>query len=140
MGIEFIPTNSERVADMPAQERFKTDYPGVYYIMGTAIATGKPEKIYYIDYRKDGKRIQEKAGRQFQNDMTPAKANRIRASKIEGRELPNSDKRAAEKAAEEAKKAADEAERNRWTIDKLWDLYCEKQHREQIPWQRKVEI
>ena len=125
VGIELIPINKERGGGVPAQERFKTDYPGVYYIMGTAIATGKPEKIYYIDYRKDGKRIQEKAGRQFQDDMTPAKANRIRASKIEGRELSNSEKRAAEKADEESKKAAEEAERNRWTIDKLWDLYCE---------------
>ena len=103
---------------MPAQERIKTDYPGVYYIMGKAIATGKPEKIYYIDYRKDGKRIQEKAGRQFQHDMTPAKAARLRTNKIEGRELSNAEKRAAEEAA---KKAED----SRWTINKLWDLYCE---------------
>lgn len=103
---------------MPAQERFKTDYPGVYYIVGKAVATGKPEKIYYIDYRKGGKRIQEKAGRQYQDDMTPAKANRIRTNKIEGRELSNSEKRAVEKAA----KAAED---RRWTIAKLWDQYCE---------------
>ena len=95
-----------------------TDYPGVYYIMGKAVATGKPEKIYYIDYRKDGKRIQEKAGRQHQDDMTPAKANRIRINKIEGRDLPNVKKRAI---AEAAKKAEDE----RYTIAKLWDDYCE---------------
>jgi integrase len=107
---------------MPAQKRIKTDYPGVYYIMGKAIATGKPEKIYYIDYRKDGKRIQEKAGRQYQHDMTPAKAARLRTNKIEGRELSNAEKRAAEKAA-------NEAENNRWTINKLWDLYC-KNHPE----------
>lgn len=103
---------------MPAQQRFMTDYPGVYYIMGKAVATGKPEKIYYIDYRKDGKRIQEKAGRQHQDDMTPAKANRIRINKIEGRDLPNVKKRAI---AEAAKKAEDE----RYTIAKLWDDYCE---------------
>ena len=103
---------------MPAQKRIKTDYPGVYYIMGKAVATGKPEKIYYIDYRKDGKRIQEKAGRQFQHDMTPAKAARLRTNKIEGRELSNAEKRAAEEAAKEA-------ENGRWTINKLWDLYCE---------------
>ena len=103
---------------MPAQERFKTDYPGVYFIMGKAIATGKPEKIYYIDYRKNGKRIQEKAGRQFQDDMTPAKANRIRTNKIEGRELPNVEKRAAVEAARKA-------EDSRYTIAKLWDAYCE---------------
>ena len=102
---------------MPVQQRFKTEYPGVYYIIGKAVATGKPEKIYYIDYRKDGKRIQEKAGRQVQNNMTPAKANRIRTNRIEGRELPNAEKRAQDEAVKTA-------EDSRWTIDKLWDLYC----------------
>jgi integrase len=101
---------------MPAQKRFQTDYPGVYYIMGRAIATGKPEKIFYIDYRKDGKRIQEKAGRQFQDDMTPARAARIRAGKIEGRELPNVERRTAEQAAKEA-------ESNKWTLDRLFQEY-----------------
>ena len=103
---------------MPSLKRIKTDYPGVYYIMGKAVATGKPERIYYIRYRKDGKAVDEKVGRQFQNDMTPAKAARIRTNRIEGRELPNAEKRAAEKAAKEAENSC-------WTINKLWDLYCE---------------
>ena len=102
---------------MPAQKRIKTDYPGVFYIMGKAVGTGKPERIYYIDYYKDGERIQEKAGRQFQNAMTPAKAARIRTNRIEGREPTNAEKRAADKAAKAAKDS-------RWTINKLWDLYC----------------
>ena len=33
-------------------KRFKTDYPGVYYIMGVSPATGKQERIYYIRYGK----------------------------------------------------------------------------------------
>ena len=103
---------------MPSLKRFKTDYPGVYYIMGKAVATGKPERIYYIRYRKDGKAIDEKVGRQFQNDMTPAKAARIRTNRIEGRDLTNAEKR-------EAQEAAKEAEESRWTINKLWDQYCE---------------
>ena len=65
-------------------KRHKTDYPGVYYIMGKAVATGKPERIYYIRYRKNGKPVEEKAGRQFQDDMTPARASNKRALKIEG--------------------------------------------------------
>lgn len=101
---------------MPSLKRIKTDYPGVYYIEGTAVATGKPERIYYIRYRKDGKGIDEKVGRQFQNDMTPAKAARIRANRIEGRDLPNTERREAEEAA----KLADD---KRWTIDKLWLEY-----------------
>jgi integrase len=103
---------------MPSLKRIKTDYPGVYYIMGKAVATGKPERIYYIRYRKDGKAIDEKVGRQFQNDMTPAKAARIRTNRIEGRDLTNAEKR-------EAQEAAKEAEESRWTINKLWDQYCE---------------
>lgn len=101
---------------MPSRKRIKTDYPGVYYIIGKAITTKKPERIYYIRYRKDGKSFDEKAGRQFQNDMTPARAARIRALRIEGKELSNTEHREAERAAKKA-------ENDRWTIAKLWDVY-----------------
>ena len=43
-------------------KRFKTKYPGVYYIKVKGIS-GRMEKIYYIRYRKDGKLIEEKVGR-----------------------------------------------------------------------------
>jgi len=105
---------------MARQGRTKTDYPGVYYVMGTAVATGKPEKIFYIFYRKDGHQIEEKAGRQHQDAMTPAKAARIRAERIEGKTLSNQGRR-------EAIQAAKEAEANRWTLSRLWDEY--KSHR-----------
>ncbi len=48
---------------MPKQKRHKTDNRGVYYIVGKRVVNGKPERIYYIVYRKDGKQIEEKAGR-----------------------------------------------------------------------------
>ena len=78
---------------MPAQKRFKTKYPGVYFIKGRAIAMNKVERIYYIMYRRDGKQIHEKAGRQFQDDMTASRAARIRANRIQG-DLSNKEKRA----------------------------------------------
>ena len=78
---------------MPTMRRLKTDYVGVYYIMGTAIGTGKPERIYYVLYRRDGKLIEEKAGRQFSDAMTPAKASRMRAERIEGKSLSNKARR-----------------------------------------------
>lgn len=106
--------------NMPAQKRYKTRYPGVYYIEGKAISTGKPERIYYIMYRKDGKQIHEKAGRQFQDDMSPARAAKLRALKIEGDQLSNKEKR----EAEEARKRAAE---NKWTVSKLWDAYLSNQ-------------
>ena len=46
---------------MPSLNRFKTSYPGVYFIKGTCAATAKSERIYYIRYRKDGKLIEENA-------------------------------------------------------------------------------
>jgi len=101
---------------MPAEKRYKTKYPGVYYVMGTAVATGKPEKIYYIRYRKDGKPIDEKAGRQYQDDMTPARAAQHRAKRIDGKEPTNKEKR----EALEAKKKAQEG---KWTINRLWTEY-----------------
>lgn len=103
-------------SDMPRQERFSTKYPGVYYVMGTHISTGRPERIYYIRYRKGGHMVEEKAGRQFQDDMTAAKANQIRTPRIEGRELSNQGRRDKEKARRLA-------ELNRWTISRLWDEY-----------------
>jgi len=73
-------------------KRNKTKYPGVFYIDGTG-ADGKPERIFYVRYRKDGKEVEEKAGRQFQDDMTPAKASLMRTRRIEGNEQTNQEKR-----------------------------------------------
>ena len=100
---------------MPRQKRFKTKYPGVYYIVGSALGSNKEEKIYYIVYRKDGKQIEEKAGRHYQNDMTPARAATLRAKRIEG-ESSNQEKR--EKAKAEAAREA-----SKWTFDRLWEEY-----------------
>ena len=101
---------------MPAQTRHKTIYPGVYFIEGQQIGTGKPELIYYIYYRKGGKRIEEKAGREFQNDMTPARANNLRSARMDNKEPTNNERR-------QAVKDAKEAEAGKWTISRLWDEY-----------------
>jgi integrase len=93
---------------MPVKGRIKTQYPGVYYIMGKA-SDGRPERIYYIVYRKNGKQIEEKAGRQFKNDMTPGRAVSIRTKRIEGASS-NQERR------EEAKKEV-------WTLSRLWQEY-----------------
>lgn len=103
---------------MPKQKRFKTDYPGVYYIEGTKAGTDKPERIYYYYFRKDGRKIEEKAGRQFKHNMTPAKANIIRGQKIDGSKPTNQELR----EADEAKK---KAEANKWTVNRLWESYKE---------------
>lgn len=99
---------------MPIKDRFKTSYAGVYYIMGEG-ARG-PERIYYIRYKRHGKLTEEPAGRQFQDDMTPAKASGIRAQRIDGKDLSNKEKRAKVRLAKEQ-------EAGKWTIDRLWKAY-----------------
>jgi integrase len=101
---------------MPSMTRFKTKYPGVYYLEAKAVGSNKTERIYYISYRRLGKLIEEKAGRQFKDDMTPARAAKIRAERIEGEQLPNTERREAERAAKEA-------EEGKWTLGRIFDEY-----------------
>ena len=103
---------------MPVINRHKTKYPGVYFIEGSAVGSKRTERTYYIRYRKNGKICEEKAGRQFADDMTPARASRIRAEKIEGKRPSNQEKRAILDAEKKAAK-------NSWTIDRLWEEYIE---------------
>jgi len=102
--------------DMAKETRHKTKYPGVFYVEKKHELTGKPEKVYFIRYRKHGKQVEEKSGRQHRDDMTPAKASKLRAMKIDG-DLPTNDE------VRIAKKAEKEAANARWTIDKLWNEY-----------------
>jgi integrase len=101
---------------MPSLKRIKTNYPGVFFIEGTSPATGKPERIFYIRYRKAGKMIEEKAGRAIEDDMNPARAARIRGERISGKQDTRQEMR--DKA-----KALKEAEAGRWTINRLWLEY-----------------
>jgi integrase len=54
--------------------------------------------------------VEEKAGRQFQDDMTPARANQMRAERIQGKSP----------SRKEAREAAAEI---KWTVNRLWSLY-----------------
>ncbi len=112
---------------MAKYKRQETGKDGVFFITGKG-ARGKPEKIYYIRYRRNGKMVEEKAGRQYRDNMTPARAALIRAKRIEGDELSN-------QARRQAKRAAKEAEAGKWTIDRLWVEY-----KSQRPWTRSVKV
>ena len=108
---------------MPDFARHKTDYPGVVYIIGKRarkrttpdqkIKAGS-EKIFYVIYRKDGRLIEERVGRQFQDAMTPARAATIRAERMEGKDLPNVERRKREK---------EERNKKVWTMTALWEEY-----------------
>lgn len=103
---------------MPRQERHKTRYPGVYYIVGKAVGKDEPEKIYYIQYRKNGKLVEEKAGRQYQDDMSPARASARRVRRLRGEEPSNEGRREEEQAARDA-------EENHWSFERLFAKYNE---------------
>lgn len=102
---------------MATFKRHKTAYPGVFYIVGTEIGYNRKEKIFYIRYRKDGKLVEEKAGRAKQDDMTAARAATLRATKISGDKPQNIEKR---KIKERNKRT----EADKWTLDKLWQEYA----------------
>lgn len=91
----------------------KTRYPGVY-----TYETGN-DKVFYISYRlrrEDGtcKQVQEVAGRQKRDGMTPATASHIRSRRMLGKQLPNQARR---------EKARAEKLKTQWTIGRLWEEY-----------------
>jgi len=87
-------------------------YQGVFYRETSRIGKSGMEKVYYVVFKKNGKLIEEKVGRQYADDMTPAKASRIRGQLIEG----NQDTRREKKEKEDTRKKALDSI---WTLDRL---------------------
>lgn len=100
------------------RKRVKTNYPGVYYRVANRIGHSGEERVYYIVFKKDGKVFEEKVGRQYVDSMTPAKAAGIRADRVENR-IPS------RKQKRQAQLAAIQAEKEKVTIQRLWNLYEE---------------
>ncbi|GAB4371396.1 MAG: hypothetical protein Kow00128_19230 [Deltaproteobacteria bacterium] len=99
-------------------KRHATNYPGVYFRWGTHCVTGKPEKIFYIVYWRDGEKIEEKVGREKADDMNALRASKIRGKKVDREQKPRREIRAEEKAAREAAKG-------KWTFDRLMAAWME---------------
>ena len=102
-------------------KRYKTTYTGIFYRDVDRLGGSGKERVYYIVFKKDGKVHEEKVGRQFADDMTPARAARIRAERIEG-------KRLSRKEVRDQQEAAKKAEAARWTVDRLWQEYSAQKH------------
>jgi integrase len=83
-------------------KRKKTTYPGVFFRESKRIGGKGSEKVYYVVYKKGGKVYEEKAGRQYADDMTPARAAHIRSELIEGKRLTRKQKRQKDQALKEA--------------------------------------
>lgn len=87
---------------MTAIKRNKTNYPGVFFREGQRLGGRGIEKIYYIVFKdKNGKVIEEKAGRQYSDDMTPARASAIRSERIDGKRLSRKEIRDQQKTTQE---------------------------------------
>ena len=67
---------------MERNKRSKTYYPGVYYLVGPAKHKRGKEKTYYIRYRRQGKLVEERVGRQIADGMTPSQAALIRLQRM----------------------------------------------------------
>jgi integrase len=95
-------------------KRHPTRYPGVFFREVVRIGGAGSEKMFYIRFKKDGRLYEEKVGRQYGDQMSAAKAARIRADRIEGRRLSRKELREAERVKDK-----------RWTIDRLARAYFE---------------
>lgn len=99
---------------MPPSKRIKTAYPGVYYREAVRTGGNGIERVYYAVFKRDGKLVEAKVGRQYSDDMTPARASIIRGQLIEGKRLTRKEAREAEKIV----RATEE-----WTVFRLWEEY-----------------
>jgi len=103
-------------------KRVKTKYPGIFYRESERVGGKGSEKIFYALFKKKFKGkltlFEEKCGRQYADDMSAAKASKIRGAFIEGKQLTSREMKL-------------ERERKIWTIDALWDEYLS--HRDETP-------
>ena len=91
---------------MPKQTRRKTRHTGVFIV---DLSSG--DQTFYIRYKREGKLIEERAGRKKQG-MTSAKANKIRAERISGKTDSNVEKR-----------KRNQTQVRRLNLDDLWEEY-----------------
>ena len=99
---------------MPKQTRRKTRHTGVFKV---DLSSG--DQTFYIRYKREGKLIEERAGRKKQG-MTSAKANKIRAERISGKTESNVEKR-----------KRNQTQVRRLDLDDLWEEYL-KIKRDQV--------
>lgn len=102
---------------MASVKRNKTKYPGVFFREESRIGASGTEKVYYVIFKRDGKTIEEKVGRQFVDDMTPARASAIRSELIEGKR----------KTKKQIKKES-EAASSKKNINGIWDEYAKSRN------------
>lgn len=91
-------------------ERHPTNYPGVYFRTRRRLGGSGTEKVFYAVFKRDGKLIETQVGRQYRDDMTPARASTKRGQLIEGKCLTRAEERVT-------------VQQKIWTITALWEEY-----------------
>ncbi len=96
-------------------KRFPTKYPGIFYRIAPRVGSSGTEHVFYAVYKKDGKLVETKVGRQYSDAMTAARAANIRSELIDGKRLPN---------AQELKEKKKEASLTTYTVN--LQVYAQK--------------
>lgn len=108
-------------------KRHKTDYKGVFYRIVPRLGGKGDERSYFVVYkvRVKGKVVvvETAVGRQFVDDMTPARAAKQRALLIEGKAQTREEEREAERQRKIEEQEALEQEQNRPTLGKLFQEF-----------------
>jgi len=122
--------NQEKEELLPSNKTFKAvntsgmPYPGVFYRIRKRFGKEGVEKVYFVTFKRNNKKIETKVGRQYSDKMTPAKAANIRSDLIQG-------KRKTRKEAREDAKKEKLLQDSIYTINRLWKTYV-KQREESL--------
>ena len=73
--------------------RVKTRYTGIYYRLVRRIGGRGDEKAFYAVYKLNGRTVETLLGYEFRDDMTAAKAARLRGELVEGKRQTREEKR-----------------------------------------------
>lgn len=92
--------------------RIKTRYTGIYYRLVRRIGGRGDEKAFYAVYKLNGRTVETLLGYEFRDDMTAAKAARLRGELVEGKRQTREEKRK-------------ERARN-LSLARLWETYREE--------------
>lgn len=112
-----LKTNSveEKIPYDKTRKLFQTTYKGVYFGWVQRKGSSQLQKSFVIRWMRAGKPHTEWVGTQHEDDMTPARANNIRSSYIEGTKTCKAEKKKA--AIQEKAKA------NHGTFDNIYQHY-----------------
>lgn len=89
--------------------RIKTRYTGIYYRLVRRIGGRGDEKAFYAVFKLKGRAVETLLGYEFRDDMTAAKAARLRGELVEGKRQTREEKR-----KERAKNLS---------LSRLWETY-----------------